>query len=98
MKKYLVILVALLALTGCHKGRTYWTKDIAPQEIEAVLRGTDALRVVVAMSGDTGFFSGAKKLLPREWDYPTFSVVEAKPISRERTRRDAAMTGSGGAS
>ncbi len=38
---------------------------IAPQEIEAVLRGTDALRVVVAMSGDTGFFSGAKKLLPR---------------------------------
>ncbi|MBQ6234957.1 MAG: precorrin-6A reductase [Clostridia bacterium] len=38
---------------------------IAPQEIEAVLRGTDATRIVVAMSGDTGFFSGTKKLLPR---------------------------------
>lgn len=38
---------------------------IAPQEIESVLRSTDAARVVVAMSGDTGFFSGAKKLLPR---------------------------------
>ena len=37
---------------------------IAPKEIEAVLRRTDARRVVVAMSGDTGFFSGAKKLLP----------------------------------
>ena len=32
----------------------------------------------------------AKKLLPREWDYPTFNVVAAKPISRERTQRDAA--------
>lgn len=29
----------------------------------------------------------AKKLLPREWDYPKFDVVEAKPVSRERTRR-----------
>ena len=37
---------------------------IAPKEIEAILRGTDAKRIVVAMSGDTGFFSGAKKLLP----------------------------------
>ena len=37
---------------------------IAPKEIEAVLRGTDAARIVVAMSGDTGFFSGTKKLLP----------------------------------
>ena len=33
----------------------------------------------------------SKKLLPREWNYPTFGVVEAKPILRERTRRDAAM-------
>ena len=31
---------------------------------------------------------GAKKLLSREWDYPTFDVVTAKPISRERTHRD----------
>jgi precorrin-6Y C5,15-methyltransferase (decarboxylating) len=37
---------------------------IAPKEIEAILRGTSANRIVVAMSGDTGFFSGAKKLLP----------------------------------
>ncbi len=37
---------------------------IAPREIEAILRNTDAKRIVVAMSGDTGFFSGAKKLLP----------------------------------
>lgn len=38
---------------------------ITPGEIEAVLRSADAKRIVVAMSGDTGFFSGAKKLLPR---------------------------------
>ena len=37
---------------------------IAPKEIESIVRGTDASRIVVAMSGDTGFFSGAKKLLP----------------------------------
>ena len=37
---------------------------IAPKEIETILRSTDASRIVVAMSGDTGFFSGAKKLLP----------------------------------
>ena len=41
---------------------------IAPQEIEAVLRESDARRIVVAMSGDTGFFSGTKKLLPRILD------------------------------
>lgn len=37
---------------------------IAPKEIEVILKSTDASRIVVAMSGDTGFFSGAKKLLP----------------------------------
>ena len=37
---------------------------IASKEIEAILRRTNAARIVVAMSGDTGFFSGAKKLLP----------------------------------
>lgn len=31
----------------------------------------------------------AKKLLPREWDVPMFDVVQAEPVSRERTRRDA---------
>ena len=34
----------------------------------------------------------AKKLLPREWDYPDFSVVAAVPLSREKTRRDDDMT------
>lgn len=38
---------------------------IAPQEIESAIRTSDAQRIVVAMSGDTGCFSGAKKLLPR---------------------------------
>ncbi len=37
---------------------------IAPQEIETVIRTSDTHRIVVAMSGDTGYFSGAKKLLP----------------------------------
>lgn len=41
---------------------------IAPQEIEATIRTSDAQRIVVAMSGDTGYFSGAKKLLPRIYD------------------------------
>ncbi|MBR4905618.1 MAG: precorrin-6A reductase [Clostridia bacterium] len=37
---------------------------IAPKEIESVIRTSDAQRIVIAMSGDTGYFSGAKKLLP----------------------------------
>jgi precorrin-6Y C5,15-methyltransferase (decarboxylating) len=37
---------------------------IAPKEIETVVRNADARHIVVAMSGDTGFFSGTKKLLP----------------------------------
>ncbi|MBR3038905.1 MAG: precorrin-6Y C5,15-methyltransferase (decarboxylating) subunit CbiT, partial [Clostridia bacterium] len=45
---------------------------IAPKEIEAILRSTDVNRIVVAMSGDTGFFSGAKKLLPR--------IADLKPL------------------
>jgi precorrin-6Y C5,15-methyltransferase (decarboxylating) len=40
------------------------TAAIAPKEIETILRQTNAARIVVAMSGDTGFFSGTKKLLP----------------------------------
>ena len=33
-------------------------------EIEAILRATPAENIVVAMSGDTGFYSGTKSLLP----------------------------------
>ena len=35
MKNYLFIL-CLLALTACHKGRTYFPRDLAPQQIELV--------------------------------------------------------------
>ena len=33
-------------------------------EIESLLRGSSAKHIVVAMSGDTGFYSGTKNLLP----------------------------------
>ena len=36
MKKYLIIAITLLSLTGCHQGRTYFPKDIASQDIELV--------------------------------------------------------------
>ena len=38
---------------------------IAPGEIERIIRKSAARRIVVAMSGDTGFYSGAKLLLER---------------------------------
>ncbi len=38
---------------------------VAAGEIEELLRGASARNVVVAMSGDTGFYSGAKGLLER---------------------------------
>lgn len=38
---------------------------IAPDAIEAILRSAVERRVVVAMSGDTGFFSGTKGLIGR---------------------------------
>ena len=41
---------------------------IASAEIERVIRNSTAKRIVVAMSGDTGFFSGAKPLLERIGD------------------------------
>jgi len=37
---------------------------VAPGEIAAAVRGGPEEKVVVAMSGDTGFYSGTKKLLP----------------------------------
>ena len=36
MKKIIYILLSCLVLTGCQKGRTYWPKDIATQEVEIV--------------------------------------------------------------
>ena len=41
---------------------------IAAGEIEQLLRGSAARRIVVAMSGDTGFYSGTKSLLSRIGD------------------------------
>jgi len=35
MKKYLFI-ICVLALCGCHKGRNYWPKELASQEVEFV--------------------------------------------------------------
>ena len=35
MKKYLFI-ICVLALCGCHKGRNYWPKELATQEVEFV--------------------------------------------------------------
>ena len=37
---------------------------VAAQEIEAIVRTDPARNIVVAMSGDTGFYSGTKGLLP----------------------------------
>ena len=37
---------------------------VAAKEIEAILRAAPAEHIVVAMSGDTGFYSGTKGLLP----------------------------------
>ncbi|MBO4818858.1 MAG: precorrin-6A reductase [Firmicutes bacterium] len=37
---------------------------IAPKDIERIVRESAEQRFVVAMSGDTGFYSGTKKLLP----------------------------------
>ena len=41
---------------------------VAAQEIETVLRTDPARHMVVAMSGDTGFYSGTRGLLPRIQD------------------------------
>ena len=45
---------------------------IAAKDIAAAVRESEARRIVVAMSGDTGFYSGAKTLLPLLGDlHPT---------------------------
>lgn len=41
---------------------------VAAKEIETILRTAPAENIVVAMSGDTGFYSGTKSLLPLVWD------------------------------
>ena len=45
MKRLLYILVCLLALTACNKGRTYFPKDIAPRQIELVRFDNDLMNV-----------------------------------------------------
>ena len=37
---------------------------VLAKDIEKIIRSSAALKIAVAMSGDTGFFSGTKKLLP----------------------------------
>ena len=37
---------------------------VLPEEIAGIIEETDARRIVAVMSGDTGFFSGTKALLP----------------------------------
>ncbi len=37
---------------------------VLAKDIEKVIRASSALKIAVAMSGDTGFYSGTKKLLP----------------------------------
>jgi precorrin-6Y C5,15-methyltransferase (decarboxylating) len=41
---------------------------VAAKDIEAILRAAPAEHIVVAMSGDTGFYSGTRGLLPRIGD------------------------------
>ena len=36
MKKAIYIVISLLILTACHKGRTYFPKDLEPQQVELV--------------------------------------------------------------
>lgn len=36
MKRLIISILCILALTGCHKGRTYFPKDIEPQQVEMV--------------------------------------------------------------
>ena len=61
---------------------------VAAGEIEKILRESDACRIVVAMSGDTGFYSGTKTLLPHISD---LSPVILPGISSMQTL--AAKTG-----
>ena len=51
-----------------------------PEEIRAVVEQTDKEEIVIVMSGDTGFYSGTKKLLQylEEWEvkiYPGISSI-----------------------
>ncbi|MBQ6074858.1 MAG: precorrin-6A reductase [Lachnospiraceae bacterium] len=42
---------------------------VLPQDIKNIIDASGARKIVVAMSGDTGFFSGTKKLLPLLAEY-----------------------------
>ena len=71
MKKYL-FLACLVALTACHKGRTYFPKDIDPQQVE-VLRFDKALMNVHEASV-------AQDIKVLYDEYPTFMPVWVEEI------------------
>ena len=57
-------------------------RAVLPGEIAALIRNSSAEKIVAAMSGDTGFYSGTKKLLPLLKDFhpevlPGISSVSA---------------------
>lgn len=59
------LIVGAKRVTDALKGFGKPVKNaVAAQDIEAILRAEAAQNIVVAMSGDTGFCSGAKGLLP----------------------------------
>ena len=35
-RRIIYLILCLLALTACHKSRSYWSKDLTPQEVEFV--------------------------------------------------------------
>ena len=59
------------ALSAFHKPVV---NAISPIDIESVIRNAEQDRIVVAMSGDTGFFSGTKGLLER--------IADLSPVIR----------------
>ena len=59
------LIVGAKRVTDALKGFGKPVKNaVAAKDIEAILRNEPAKNIVVAMSGDTGFYSGTKSLLP----------------------------------
>lgn len=54
---------------------------VAAQDIETILRTDPARNIVVAMSGDTGFYSGTRGLLPRIQDLEPMVLPGISSIS-----------------
>ena len=86
------------ALEAFHKPAEH---AIAADAIERIVRESSARRIVVAMSGDTGFFSGAKGLLERIEDLkptvlPGISSVVYLAAKRGVSWDDAALASAHG--